>query len=53
MVKFLCLGAGMQGRYWVSFTWRAANPWILLFHEIGGKRMLLLERQWILLSIDS
>ena len=33
----------MQRRYWVSFTWRDANPWILLFQEIGGKRMLLLD----------
>jgi hypothetical protein len=37
-----------QGKYerdiLVSFTWRDANPWILLFQETGGKRMLLLER---------
>jgi hypothetical protein len=42
--EFLCLKASMQGRYWISFTWRAINPWILLFQETGGKRMLLLER---------
>jgi hypothetical protein len=34
----------MQRRYWVSFTWRVANPWIILFQETGGKRMLLLEK---------
>ena len=37
-----------QGKYAKEilgkFTWRVANPWILLFQEIGGKRMLLLER---------
>jgi hypothetical protein len=44
MVNFLCLKESIQERYWVSFTWRAANPWILLFQETGGKRMLLLER---------
>jgi hypothetical protein len=44
MVKFFCLKESMQGRYWVSFTWRVANPWILLFQETRRKRMLLLER---------
>jgi hypothetical protein len=44
MVKFLCLKESMQGRYWVSFTFRDENPWILLFLKTGGKRMLLLER---------
>jgi hypothetical protein len=27
----------MQGRYWVSFTWRVSNPWILLFQETRRK----------------
>ena len=27
-----------------KFTWRDANPWILLFQETGGKRTLHLER---------
>ena len=40
--EILCLKESTL--YWVSFTWRATNPWILLFQEIGGKRMLLLER---------
>ena len=31
LVKLLCLKASMQGRYWLSFTWRVASPWILLF----------------------
>ena len=44
MVKFVCLKASMKRRYWVILTWRVENPWILLFQEIGGKRMLLLER---------
>jgi hypothetical protein len=44
MVNFLCLKESIQERYWVTFTWRAANPWILLFQEARGKRMLLLER---------
>ena len=44
MVNFLCLKESMQERYWVSFTRRDANLWILLFQETRGKRMLLLER---------
>ena len=44
MVNFLFLKEIMPKRYWVSFTWRVVNPWILLFHTSGGKRMLLLER---------
>jgi hypothetical protein len=27
-----------------KFHMEVANPWILLFQETGGKRMLLLER---------
>ena len=43
-VNCLCLKASMHRRYSVSFTWRDANPWILLFQEIGGKRMLHWQR---------
>ena len=39
-VRYLCLKESMIGRYFVSFTCRTESPWILLFQEIGGKRML-------------
>ena len=44
MVKFFFLKESMPKTYWVSSTWRVVNPWALLFQEIGGKRMLLLEK---------
>ena len=32
--------ASMPGRYWRSFTCKAASLLTLIFQEIGGKRML-------------
>ena len=43
-VNCLCLKASMPGRYWRSFTCKAASLSTLLFQEIGGKRMLHQQR---------
>ena len=39
-VDYLCLKASMPGRYWRSFTCKAASLSTLLFLVVGGKRML-------------
>jgi len=52
-VDDLILRASMLGRYWRSSTCMAASLLILLFLEVGGRRMPLQEKKSMPLFIDS
>jgi len=53
MVDCLFLRASMLERYWRSSTCMVASLLILLFLEVGGRRMPLREKKWMPLFIDS